>query len=64
MNLLIGGRNERQFIEPRDHRRGYSIRPAYHPEPSPRELRLNAFYALAGLAAIALAFYLAVRFAP
>jgi hypothetical protein len=37
VNILIGNRNARQYIEPQDHRRGYSIRPAYRPEPSQGE---------------------------
>lgn len=60
MNILTGGRNDRQFIEPDEYRRGYSIRPAYHPEPSAKEMRLNAYWALAGLVIIGLVFGLCV----
>jgi hypothetical protein len=37
MNILTGNRNARQYVEPDDHRRPYSIRPAYRPEPRNEE---------------------------
>lgn len=33
--MMTGDRGDRRFIEPEDHRRGYSVRPAYHPDPEP-----------------------------
>lgn len=33
--MMTGDRGDRQFVEPQDHRYGYSVRPAYHPDPEP-----------------------------
>lgn len=46
---MSGNRNERQYIEPDDHRRGYSVRPAYHPDTTTHEERRNAVWALVAI---------------
>lgn len=33
--MLIGERNERQYVELDEHRMGFSIRPAYRIDPAP-----------------------------
>jgi hypothetical protein len=60
MNILTGNRNARQYVEPDDHRRGYSIRPAYRPEPVTAEMRINAVWALVALVIIGAVFGLCV----
>jgi hypothetical protein len=58
--MLIGDRDKRQYVEPEDHRRGYSIRPAYRPEPGPAEMRINAIWAFAALMVVGVVFGLCV----
>lgn len=61
MEILTGDRDQRRFIDGPEIRRPYSVRPAYHPDPTPgvpssRDERVTALWALLGALAIIAAF--------